>query len=73
MKSKENLKKILENVESIAIVGASPNIKRDSNIVMKTLINLGADIHAKDSLDRTTCYYLKRNDTLSDKFIKCYC
>ena len=41
MKSKENLKKILEKVESIAVVGASPNIKRDSNIVMKTLINFG--------------------------------
>ena len=40
---------------------------------IKILINLGADINAKDSLDRTTCYYLKRNNNLSQKFIKCYC
>tara|TARA_B100000674_G_C37762244_1_gene878520 strand:+ start:308 stop:712 length:405 start_codon:yes stop_codon:yes gene_type:complete len=37
--TKESLKTILKNVKTIALVGASPNSKRDSHKVMKYLIN----------------------------------
>ena len=39
--NKEILKTILENISSIALIGASPNPKRDSHKVMKFLIDKG--------------------------------
>ena len=36
--TKESLKTLLKNVKTIALVGASPNSKRDSHKVMKYLI-----------------------------------
>lgn len=42
--TKEQLKNILGNVNTIAIVGASSNTNRDSFKVMKYLINEGYDV-----------------------------
>ena len=40
---------------------------------IKLLIDMGVNIIAKDSLDRSLCYYLKRNNKLSKNFTNCYC
>ena len=42
--NKDNLKSILDEVESIAIVGASPNPDRDSYKVMKFLKDFGYEV-----------------------------
>ena len=42
--NKENLKSILKNVSSIALIGASSNPERDSYKVMKFLISKGYEV-----------------------------
>ncbi len=43
-KSNENLKSLLNGVETIAIIGVSQNSRRDSNKVMKYLIERGYEV-----------------------------
>ena len=42
--TKESLKNLLKNIKTIALVGASPNSKRDSHKVMKYLINMDYEV-----------------------------
>ncbi len=42
--NKENLKSILEEIRSIALIGASRNPKRDSHKVMKFLVENGYEV-----------------------------
>ena len=42
--NKKSLKSLLENISSIALIGASPNSERDSFKVMKFLIEKGYEV-----------------------------
>ena len=42
--TKKSLKTLLKNIKTIALVGASPNSKRDSHKVMKYLINMDYEV-----------------------------
>ena len=44
MLNKKKLRSILENINSIALIGASSNSERDSYKVMKFLIEKGYDV-----------------------------
>ena len=60
--NKEILKTILENISSIALIGASPNPKRDSHKVMKFLIDKGYKVfpvnpnHADNKILGKKCF-----------------
>ena len=59
---KKSLKVILENISSIALIGASPNPKRDSHKVMKFLIDKGYKVfpvnpnHADNKILGKKCF-----------------
>ena len=59
---KKSLKAILENISSIALIGASPNPKRDSHKVMKFLIDKGYKVfpvnpnHADNKILGKKCF-----------------
>ena len=59
---KKSLKVILENISSIALIGASPNPKRDSHKVMKFLIDKGYKVfpvnpnHADNKILGNKCF-----------------
>ncbi len=60
--NKESLKSILKNISSIALIGASPNPKRDSYKVMKFLIDKGYEVfpvnpnHADNEILGKECF-----------------
>ena len=62
MNSSQDLKEVLSNVKSIAVVGASPKSERDSYIVMEALMHFGYEIfpvnpnYADNKILGKTCY-----------------
>ncbi len=58
--NKEVLKSILKNITSIAIVGASSNPSRDSNKVLKFLIERGYEVFPINPKEKNSKIYGKR-------------
>jgi len=62
MNSSQDLKEVLSNVKSIAVVGASPKSERDSYIVMEALMHFGYEIfpvnpnYVDNKIFGKTCY-----------------
>ena len=62
MNSSQDLKEVLSNVKSIALVGASPKSERDSYIVMEALMHFGYEIfpvnpnYVDNKIFGKTCY-----------------
>ena len=58
--NKENLKSILSKVESIAVIGASSNPSRDSNKVIKFLIERGYEVFPINPKEKDNKIYGKK-------------
>ena len=58
--NKETLKSILSKVESIAVVGASSNSSRDSNKVIKFLIERGYEVFPINPKEKNNKIYGKK-------------
>ena len=58
--NKENLKSILSKVESIAVIGASSNPSRDSNKVIKFLIERGYEVFPINPKEKNNKIYGKK-------------
>ncbi len=58
--NKENLKSILSKVESIAVIGASSNPSRDSNKVIKFLIDRGYEVFPINPKEKNNKIYGKK-------------
>ena len=58
--NKENLKSILSKVESIAVIGASSNPSRDSNKVIKFLIEKGYEVFPINPKEKNNKIYGKK-------------